>query len=71
MPTMDDIDEYADIISKKTNYIIKLKDKVSRVVIFVRDEDVWKWNFEKIKEQDEMLNSRPESKFRTKRVLTK
>ncbi len=71
MPTMNDIEKYGKIIEEKTNYIIKLKDKVSRVIIFVRDKDVWKWNSEKIKEQDEMLNSRQKSKFRTKRVLTK
>lgn len=71
MPNLKEIEEYGDIISKKTGYIIKLKDKVSRVIIFIRDEDVWNWNNDKIKEQEEMFKSRPKSNFRTKRVLTK
>jgi tRNA wybutosine-synthesizing protein 1 len=69
MPTMKEIDEYGDIISNKTGYIAKLKDKVSRVIIFVKDEKVWKWNFEKIKEQDKRLSQRPKSNFQTKKVL--
>src|SRR3989344_124664 len=71
MPTMKDIENYGKVIEEKTGYIPKLKDKTSRVIIYLRDEKTWKWNLEKIKEQDAMLNSRPISKFRTKRVLTK
>ena len=71
MPTMKEIENYAEIIEKETNYIIKLKDKISRVIIFIKNEDIWKWNSEKIKEQDEILNSRPKSNFRTKKVLNK
>src|SRR3989344_5574939 len=68
---MNDIEDYGKVIEEKTSYIPKLKDKTSRVIIYLKDEKTWKWNLEKIKEQDEMLNSRPVSKFRTKRVLTK
>ena len=37
MPTMKEIENYAEIIEKETNYIIKLKDKISRVIIFIKN----------------------------------
>ncbi len=69
MPTLVEVEDYAKVIQEKTSYIIKLKDKVSRVIIFVRDEEVWKWNSEKINEQDKRLSQRPKSNFQTKKVL--
>lgn len=69
MPTMKEIEDYGKIIQEKTNYILKLKDKISRVIIFVKDEEMWKWNSEKNKEQENRLSQRPKSNFKTKKVL--
>ena len=69
MPTMKEIEDYGKIIQEKTGYIPKLKDKISRVIIFVKDEKTWGWNKEKNKEQDKRLSQRPKSNFQTKKVL--
>ncbi len=69
MPSMEEIEAYGNIISKKTSYISKLKDPISRVIIFVKDENTWEWNKQKNKEQDERLSKRPKSNFQTKKVL--
>lgn len=55
MPTMDEIKEFAKHISMKTNYIIKAKDKPSRVVVMVRDEETWIKSLEKIREQNRLI----------------
>src|SRR3989344_489915 len=71
MPFMEEIEKFAEIISKNTGYIIKARDNVSRVIVMVKDEETWKWNSEKIKEQEERISQRPKSRFTTKKVFRK
>ncbi|MBI2671961.1 4-demethylwyosine synthase TYW1 [Candidatus Woesearchaeota archaeon] len=71
MPYMEEIEKFAEIISKSTGYIIKTRDDISRVIVMVKDEETWKWNSEKIKEQEERISQRPKSDFTTKKVLRK
>lgn len=42
MPSMEDLEKFAKKISKLTKYKIKHRDKVSRVIIFARDEKIWR-----------------------------
>ncbi|MEM4312062.1 MAG: 4-demethylwyosine synthase TYW1 [Nitrososphaerales archaeon] len=53
MPSMEEIEYFADKIAEYTSYIIKARDEKSRVVVMVKDEDTWRWNLEQIKEQKE------------------
>ncbi|GBC74917.1 hypothetical protein HRbin06_00224 [archaeon HR06] len=53
MPTMEEIEEFAKEISKYTSYIIKAKDDKSRVVVMVKNEEIWEWNLRMIREQKE------------------
>jgi tRNA wybutosine-synthesizing protein 1 len=71
MPYMEEIEKFAEVISKNTGYIIKARDEISRVIVMVRDENTWKWNSEKIKEQEERISQKPKSDFTTKKVLRK
>ncbi|MCS7134864.1 MAG: 4-demethylwyosine synthase TYW1 [Candidatus Aenigmarchaeota archaeon] len=48
MPTLEELENFAKELQKFTGYIIKAKDLVSRVVIMVRDEDVWRQNLKSI-----------------------
>ena len=57
MPSMKELENFAEEIVKETGYIVKLRDEVSLVVILVRDENVWEWNKEKIKEQKERFKN--------------
>lgn len=52
VPTMQEIEDFANKISKLTGYIVKFKDKFSRVVILVKDEDAWNWNIKKIRKNN-------------------
>jgi len=51
MPTIEEILDFALKISQLTGYKIKVMDEKSRVIMLVKDEDVWHWNLELIKEQ--------------------
>jgi tRNA wybutosine-synthesizing protein 1 len=42
MPSMSDLEKFAKKITKLTGYKIKHRDKVSRVIIFARDEKTWR-----------------------------
>jgi tRNA wybutosine-synthesizing protein 1 len=42
MPSMQELEDFAREIAKLTGYKVKHKDKVSRVIIFARDEEIWK-----------------------------
>ena len=53
MPRMEELEEFAQEISKHTGYKIKVRDKTSRVIVFIKDDETWKWNMQKIKAQDE------------------
>ncbi|MCX6774578.1 MAG: 4-demethylwyosine synthase TYW1 [DPANN group archaeon] len=52
MPTMQELENFAKEIVKLTGYIIKHKDPISRVIVFARDEKVWKANLKEIGEQN-------------------
>jgi tRNA wybutosine-synthesizing protein 1 len=51
VPTLEELIEFAEKICKLTGYKIKATDSVSRVVVMVKSEEVWKRNLELIKEQ--------------------
>jgi tRNA wybutosine-synthesizing protein 1 len=51
VPTLEELIEFAEKISKLTGYKIKMTDDASRVVMLVRSEEVWKRNLELIREQ--------------------
>ena len=55
MPTMKEIEEFAELIRKNTNYIIQEKDDIHRVVLLIRDKETIKWNLDRIKEQNLMI----------------
>ena len=55
VPTMLELEEFAAEIIKVTGYTVKARDHVSRVIVMVKDESTWKWNLEKIKEQDRIF----------------
>ena len=52
MPTMQELEKFAKEIVNLTGYIIKHKDSISRVIVFARDEKVWKDNLKEIEEQN-------------------
>ena len=52
MPTMQELEKFAKEIVKLTGYVIKHKDPISRVIVFARDEKVWKHNLAEIEEQN-------------------
>ena len=56
MPTTEDLINFANEICKFTGYKIKITDKVSRVILMVRDEETWNFNLELIKEQNARNN---------------
>ena len=58
MPTNDDLMEFANNIKIESNYIIQEIDKISRVILMIRDEDTMKWNAERIKEQNSIIRSK-------------
>lgn len=55
MPSMQEINEFGNKISKETNYLVKARDKLSRVVVMVRDEETWAKSLDKIKEQNKAI----------------
>lgn len=69
MPTMEELEVFAEKIAKTTGYIIKARDRVSRVVIMVRDEETWQWSLNKIIEQNEGFKQR--NKLKENDILEK
>ncbi|MEM2824724.1 MAG: 4-demethylwyosine synthase TYW1 [Thermofilaceae archaeon] len=51
MPTLKELEEFAQKIAELTGYRVKLADEKSRVVMLVRDEETWEWNLKLIEEQ--------------------
>jgi tRNA wybutosine-synthesizing protein 1 len=51
VPTLEDLIEFAKELEKLTGYKIKVTDSASRVVMLIKNDDVWKRNLELIKEQ--------------------
>jgi tRNA wybutosine-synthesizing protein 1 len=62
MPSIKELEDFANIISSHTGYIVKAVDNVSRVVIMVRDENVWQWSLQKIEEQNRTIKTKIDSK---------
>jgi tRNA wybutosine-synthesizing protein 1 len=62
MPSVQELDDFAGKILKNTGYIVKSIDKVSRVVIMVRDEDVWEWSLKKIEDQNKIIKEKIDKK---------
>jgi len=67
MPTQDEMLKFAEEISRRTGYQIKLTDEKSRVVLLVRDEDAWERNlkmreewFKRVEKLDEKWKSKVE-----------
>jgi len=55
MPSLNELEDFAKQIAKESGYIIKARDKVSRVIILVKDDETWEWSLKKIEEQNMML----------------
>jgi tRNA wybutosine-synthesizing protein 1 len=51
MPSMQELEDFAKKITKLTKYKVKHNDNISRVIVFARDEETWKWSLSKIGEQ--------------------
>ncbi len=45
-PTFDELENFAEKVIEKTGYKIKMRDRISNIVVAVRDEDTWRWNIE-------------------------
>ncbi len=58
MPTMQELNDFAKIISEVTGYEVKARDAYSRVVVMVRDQETWDKNLELIKRQDEVIKQK-------------
>ena len=50
MPRLEELEEFAARISELTGYKFKVADEKSRVVMLVRDEEVWRWNLGLVRE---------------------
>lgn len=63
MPTLVELEEFAQRIAELTEYRVKVSDGKSRVVMLVRDEEAWEWNLKLIEEQ-RMEEERLDAKWR-------
>jgi len=50
MPTLEELEKFAEKIQEYTGYKIKLKDGKSRVVMLVRDDETWERNLKMVEE---------------------
>jgi tRNA wybutosine-synthesizing protein 1 len=66
MPQMPELEEFAEKIQKLTGYAIKHRDNISRVIVFVKDDDTWKWNFQQIAEQNRRIAALDASKIKAR-----
>ena len=55
MPTLEELTKFAEKISENSGYKIKVKDEKSRVVMLIRDEEVWQWNLKLVGEWNETV----------------
>ena len=67
MPDMEDLEAFAKEVSELTGYQIVVRDKISRVIVFCKDADTWKWNSEKIREQNRKIAELDASKMKVKK----
>lgn len=58
VPDADEIERFAEKIAEDTGYLTKVRDRGSRVVIMVKDEDTWKWSIGKLREQNEIIKEK-------------
>jgi tRNA wybutosine-synthesizing protein 1 len=61
MPTLDELEKFAEKIQEITGYKIKVKDDKSRVVMLVRDEDAWETNLKMVKEWEQKVSKLDEN----------
>lgn len=50
MPTLEELEKFAKKLEELTGYKVKVEDDKSRVVMLVRDEDVWERNLKMVEE---------------------
>jgi len=43
-PRFAELERFASEIAGMTGYIVKMRDKVSNIIVAVRDEETWRWN---------------------------
>jgi hypothetical protein len=43
------LEEFAEEVISKAGYAIKMRDRISNIVVAVRDEDTWRWNLQLVK----------------------
>ncbi|MCC6003525.1 MAG: 4-demethylwyosine synthase TYW1 [Thermofilum sp.] len=61
MPTLEEMEKFAEKIQECTGYRIKVKDSKSRVVMLVRDEDAWERNLKMVEEWRQRVSKADES----------
>ena len=62
MPNIQELEDFASVISANTGYVVKAVDNVSRIVIMARDEEVWQWSLQKIEEQNKAIKENIDAK---------
>ncbi len=58
MPTNEELKEFADILAEKTGFIINEIDKISRVILLIRDKGTIVWNVKRIREQNQIIREK-------------
>jgi len=48
-PTYDELEKFAEEVISKAGYRLKMRDRVSNIVVAVKDEDTWRWNLQLVK----------------------
>ena len=48
-PTYEELEKFAEEVISKAGYAIKMRDRISNIVVAVRDEDTWRWNLQLVK----------------------
>ncbi|MCI4408574.1 MAG: 4-demethylwyosine synthase TYW1 [Thermofilum sp.] len=61
MPTLDELEKFAEKIQEITGYKIKVKDDKSRVVMLVRDEEAWETNLKMVEEWKQKVSKLDEN----------
>lgn len=48
-PRFEELEQFAEEIASEAGYNIKMRDRVSNIVVAVRDEETWRWNLQVVK----------------------
>ncbi|MEM3395051.1 MAG: 4-demethylwyosine synthase TYW1 [Nitrososphaerota archaeon] len=48
-PTYGELKDFAEKVIDKAGYKVKMWDKISNIIVAVRDEDTWRWNLQLVK----------------------